>query len=610
MWNSLLPQTANRTPPSSRNYSVSLPHQPVEEAVRAKQSFGNIPMALRKMRKMNPEDIFEFAEFFDLSMKKISSERKGQLRAGIGECPIMEKPSRRAVIAGNSSSPYSKRGSEKKRGPPGYGSHEKKVTYNRRRVQVGVEKMNLQGDIIAERITERDEGQSSRPIRISEDPENEIPVKVNIPRVDSAPTAPGSCFAVTSLLESVRRRECSYSRSPPSKSLHNTPYFASLYLIDRTQKLIHRLFGRTIAENDVSSGLALGTQISFPGHSTPPGRAVMLSDEEDAIMKMIEMQLKALPTIPRAESKRKEILEEMMRKLMEMRSKIPPTVLITNPNQNLIRIPLAKSKGKEIGLINRHIRSFILISILNFGSDTILVTTRPDKLAIPLRFPQKLPVAARPKPLLSAALFFSFARPNKTHVWNEGTEGGVSIVMAIGQGRLDRSAQQAVEGAEPRTKSREILTPVVWSSKAYHISFSSVGKFTLEQQTEYNGLINHHDVLLKLSLEVDAAIARLSKPCVARVSVNIDAATLLKQMKGARSLVQTGCPKATPLGNNYFNDFLAFGGIGRLRKGANESSRARVRPNPSSTREPNPKLKLKLELKSSSKGKLELGSCH
>ncbi|KAH0457875.1 hypothetical protein IEQ34_013190 [Dendrobium chrysotoxum] len=65
--------------------------------------------------------------------------------------------------------------------------------------------------------------------------------------------------------------------------------------------------------------------------------------------RMIEMQLKASPTIPRDEPKRKEILEEMMRKLMEKRSKTPLTVPITNPNQDLTWIPLAKSKGKEIG---------------------------------------------------------------------------------------------------------------------------------------------------------------------------------------------------------------------------------------------------------------------
>ncbi|KAH0453436.1 hypothetical protein IEQ34_017760 [Dendrobium chrysotoxum] len=39
----------------------------------------------------------------------------------------------------------------------------------------------------------------------------------------------------------------------------------------------------------------------------------------------------------------------MMRKLMEMQSKTPSIIPIANPNQNLIRIPLAKSKGKEVG---------------------------------------------------------------------------------------------------------------------------------------------------------------------------------------------------------------------------------------------------------------------
>ncbi|KAH0457679.1 hypothetical protein IEQ34_012994 [Dendrobium chrysotoxum] len=32
-----------------------------------------------------------------------------------------------------------------------------------------------------------------------------------------------------------------------------------------------------------------------------------------------------------------------------MRSKIPPTIPIASPNQDLIGIPLAESKGKEIG---------------------------------------------------------------------------------------------------------------------------------------------------------------------------------------------------------------------------------------------------------------------
>ncbi|KAH0437039.1 hypothetical protein IEQ34_026302 [Dendrobium chrysotoxum] len=70
---------------------------------------------------------------------------------------------------------------------------------------------------------------------------------------------------------------------------------------------------------------------------------------EDMMKKIIEMQLKASPTIPRAEPMKKKFLEEMMRKLMEMRSKIPPTVPIANPNQDLIGIPLAESKRNEIG---------------------------------------------------------------------------------------------------------------------------------------------------------------------------------------------------------------------------------------------------------------------
>ncbi|KAH0457545.1 hypothetical protein IEQ34_012860 [Dendrobium chrysotoxum] len=39
----------------------------------------------------------------------------------------------------------------------------------------------------------------------------------------------------------------------------------------------------------------------------------------------------------------------MMRKLIEMRSKTPPTVPIAIPNQDLIGIPLVETKGKEIG---------------------------------------------------------------------------------------------------------------------------------------------------------------------------------------------------------------------------------------------------------------------
>ncbi|KAH0458652.1 hypothetical protein IEQ34_011466 [Dendrobium chrysotoxum] len=39
---------------------------------------------------------------------------------------------------------------------------------------------------------------------------------------------------------------------------------------------------------------------------------------------------------------------EEMRKLMEMQSKTPQGVPIANLNQDLIGIPMAKSKGKEI----------------------------------------------------------------------------------------------------------------------------------------------------------------------------------------------------------------------------------------------------------------------
>ncbi|KAL0923703.1 hypothetical protein M5K25_007770 [Dendrobium thyrsiflorum] len=42
-------------------------------------------------------------------------------------------------------------------------------------------------------------------------------------------------------------------------------------------------------------------------------------------------------------------LEKMMRKLMEMQSKTPLAVSIVNLNQDLTEIPLAKSKGNEIG---------------------------------------------------------------------------------------------------------------------------------------------------------------------------------------------------------------------------------------------------------------------
>ncbi|KAH0464938.1 hypothetical protein IEQ34_005041 [Dendrobium chrysotoxum] len=64
--------------------------------------------------------------------------------------------------------------------------------------------------------------------------------------------------------------------------------------------------------------------------------------------KMIEMQSKASPAIPWAKPTENKILEDMMRKLMEMRSKIPSTVSIAYPNQDLIEISLAESKRKEI----------------------------------------------------------------------------------------------------------------------------------------------------------------------------------------------------------------------------------------------------------------------
>ncbi|KAH0459130.1 hypothetical protein IEQ34_011944 [Dendrobium chrysotoxum] len=42
-------------------------------------------------------------------------------------------------------------------------------------------------------------------------------------------------------------------------------------------------------------------------------------------------------------------LEEKIRKLLDMQSKTPPAVLMANLNQDLTGIPLAESKGKEIG---------------------------------------------------------------------------------------------------------------------------------------------------------------------------------------------------------------------------------------------------------------------
>ncbi|KAL0924610.1 hypothetical protein M5K25_005454 [Dendrobium thyrsiflorum] len=67
-------------------------------------------------------------------------------------------------------------------------------------------------------------------------------------------------------------------------------------------------------------------------------------------MMKLEMQLKTSTAIRTAKSNGKEILEETMRKLMEMRCKTPPTVPIANLNQELIGISLAEYKGKEIGL--------------------------------------------------------------------------------------------------------------------------------------------------------------------------------------------------------------------------------------------------------------------
>ncbi|KAL0922733.1 hypothetical protein M5K25_006746 [Dendrobium thyrsiflorum] len=43
-----------------------------------------------------------------------------------------------------------------------------------------------------------------------------------------------------------------------------------------------------------------------------------------------------------------EIMEEMLRKLMEMQFKTPLTGPIAKPNQDLTKIPLAESKGREI----------------------------------------------------------------------------------------------------------------------------------------------------------------------------------------------------------------------------------------------------------------------
>ncbi|KAH0460331.1 hypothetical protein IEQ34_010994 [Dendrobium chrysotoxum] len=70
---------------------------------------------------------------------------------------------------------------------------------------------------------------------------------------------------------------------------------------------------------------------------------------EDMMRKLIEMRLKASTSFPSAEPKRKEILEEMIMKLLEMQSKTSLVVQMANSNQDLTKIPLAESKGKEIG---------------------------------------------------------------------------------------------------------------------------------------------------------------------------------------------------------------------------------------------------------------------
>ncbi|KAL0906529.1 hypothetical protein M5K25_025030 [Dendrobium thyrsiflorum] len=62
------------------------------------------------------------------------------------------------------------------------------IVYQRRRVRSErVEEENHQEDIMAERIPERDEGQSSQPIRISEDPDNVAPVGGSVPSIDPTP---------------------------------------------------------------------------------------------------------------------------------------------------------------------------------------------------------------------------------------------------------------------------------------------------------------------------------------------------------------------------------------------------------------------------------------
>ncbi|KAH0455581.1 hypothetical protein IEQ34_015613 [Dendrobium chrysotoxum] len=62
-------------------------------------------------------------------------------------------------------------------------------------------------------------------------------------------------------------------------------------------------------------------------------------------------------------------LEEMMRKLLEMQSKTPPTVPMANPNQELIRIPLVESKRKEIRWEGVRRGEFLSSKATSWGSD-------------------------------------------------------------------------------------------------------------------------------------------------------------------------------------------------------------------------------------------------
>ncbi|KAL0918098.1 hypothetical protein M5K25_010088 [Dendrobium thyrsiflorum] len=57
------------------------------------------------------------------------------------------------------------------------------------------------------------------------------------------------------------------------------------------------------------------------------------------------------PTMPRARSLRSPVIgvEEMIRKLVEMQSKTPLTIPTTNLHHDSVEIPLAESKGNEIG---------------------------------------------------------------------------------------------------------------------------------------------------------------------------------------------------------------------------------------------------------------------